>query len=148
MKNNINNLIISIKKMEYLRFIQEKNEEMYEITDDYIEEFYFEDWLRLIREDPVENDEVNCLDNLIIDFANEIDCLIEEEEEKLKYIVEYMIKHNLDNFNSYFKNYASEEILTAIYVLIDLKIDIYNGRDLIIKLNKVLEEESDGEIYL
>lgn len=35
MKNNINNLIISIKKMEYLRFIQEKSEEMYEVTDDY-----------------------------------------------------------------------------------------------------------------
>lgn len=148
MKNNINNLIISIKKMEYLRFIQEKSEEMYEITDDYIEEFYFEDWLKLIRGEPVESDEVNGLDNLIIDFANEIDCLIEIEEEKLEYIVEYMIKHNLDNFNSYFKNYTSEEILTAIYVLIDLKIDIYNGRDLIIKLNKVLEEESDGEIYL
>lgn len=135
MKNNINNLMMIMKKLEYLRFLRDKAEEFIEDTDEYVETFYFEEWLS--GEEQIE--EVDGVNEILVELADELEFVVESMEDKAKFIFKYIVKLNIDNILSHFKGYKCSEIEIAFNILIDSYIDIGNEEDLIELLKIILK---------
>lgn len=135
MKNNINNLIIMIKKLEYFRFLREKAESFIEDTDEYVETFYFEEWLS--GKEQIE--EVEGVNEILIELADELEFIVESMEDKTKCIFKYIVKLNIDNILSHFKGYKYTEIEMAFNILIDSYMDVSNEEELIELLKIILK---------
>lgn len=135
MKNNINNLIMMMKKLEYFRFLREKAESFIEDTDEYVETFYFEEWLSG-DEQIKEVEEVN---EILIELTDELEFVVESMEDKAKCIFKYIVKLNIDNILSYFKGYKYTEIEMAFNILIDSYMDVSNEEELIELLKIILK---------
>lgn len=135
MKNNINNLIMIMKKLEYFRFLRDKAEEFIEDTDEYIETFYFEEWLS--GEEQIE--EVEGINEILVELADELEFIVESMEDKAKVIFKYIVKLNIDNILSHFKGYKYTEIEMAFNILIDSYMDVDNEEDLFELLKIILK---------
>ena len=115
MKKNVSELILMINKLEYLKRIQKKNEELIQIDEiDNINDILFE---------------------LADELADELEFVIEWIEKKIKFIFEHILKLNVDDFQSNFKGYTYKKIVIAFCILVNLEIRVsdYKDTDRIIK---------------
>ena len=140
MKKNVSELILMINKLEYLKRIQKKNEELIEDADEYIENFYFERWAKQESEELIQIDEIDNINDILFELADELEFVIESIEKKIKFIFEHILKLNVDNFQSNFKGYTYKEIVIAFCILVNLEIRVSDYNDLVEKMNKILNE--------
>lgn len=121
-RENLNNVINEINKIARLNRIQNKLEKIAEEYDEFIEDFYFIEWLRLSTNHITQKEELNNTIELIEELLEEIEISIFNAEDKLYNNCILLLMYNkkdigklIENFEKYTDNYIIDIILNFAY---------------------------------
>ena len=121
-RENLNNVINEINKIARLNKIQNKLEIIAEEYDEFIEDFYFIEWLRLSTNHITQKEELNNTIELIEELLEEIEISIFNAEDKLYNNCILLLMYNkkdigklIENFEQYTDDYIVDTILNFAY---------------------------------
>ena len=115
-KGKIDKLINEINKIARLKRISYKLENIYEEYDEYIEDYYFMEWLRITQ-----IEELNNMLELFEQILEEIEIAIYNAEDKVDIICNSILAYNkkelgdyINDFELYNDNYIKDTIMNFI----------------------------------
>lgn len=121
-RENLNNVINEINKIARLNKIQNKLENIAEEYDEFIEDFYFIEWLRISTNHITQKEELNNTIELIEELLEEIEISIFNAEDKLYNNCILLLMYNkkdisklIENFEKYSDEYIIDIILNFAY---------------------------------
>ena len=120
-KEKLNSLINEINKIARLNILQYKIEKIVEEYDEFIEDFYFIEWLRLSTNNYTEKEELNNTLELFEELLEEIEIAIYNAEDKVDIICNSILAYNkkelgdyINDFELYNDNYIKDTIMNFI----------------------------------
>lgn len=141
-KEKFNNLINEINKIARLNVLLNKIEKFEEEYDEFIEDFYFVDWLRIATDNSTKKEQLNNTVELIQELLEEIEIAIIKAKEKLYNICISMLIYNkkdIEKILRNFGNYNDEYILNLIINFAENNFYQIDGEYLILKLDELLQ---------
>lgn len=147
-RENLNNVINEINKIARLNKIQNKLENIAEEYDEFIEDFYFIEWLRISTNHITQKEELNNTIELIEELLEEIEISIFNAEDKLYNNCILLLMYNkkdisklIENFEKYSDEYIIDIILNFAYS------NFYEIDEeyLLLKLEKLLQGGTDDD---
>ncbi len=121
-RENLNNVINEINKIARLNKIQNKLENIAEEYDEFIEDFYFIEWLRISTNHITQKEELNNTIELIEELLEEIEISIFNAEDKLYNNCILLLMYNkkdisklIENFEKYSDEYIIDIIMNFAY---------------------------------
>lgn len=147
-RENLNNVINEINKIARLNKIQNKLEKIAEEYDEFIEDFYFIEWLRISTNHITQKEELNNTIELIEELLEEIEISIFNAEDKLYNNCILLLMYNkkdigklIENFEKYSDEYIIDIILNFAYS------NFYEIDEeyLLLKLEKLLQGGTDDD---
>ena len=116
-KGKIDKLINEINKIARLKRISYKLENIYEEYDEYIEDYYFMEWLRMSQNGITQIEELNNM----LQILEEIEIAIYNAEDKVDIICNSILAYNkkelgdyINDFELYNDNYIKDTIMNFI----------------------------------
>ena len=120
-KGKIDKLINEINKIARLKRISYKLENIYEEYDEYIEDYYFIEWLRMSQDGITQIEELNNMLELFEQILEEIEIVIYNAEDKVDIICNSILAYNkkelgdyINDFELYNDNYIKDTIMNFI----------------------------------
>ena len=117
-KGKIDKLINEINKIARLKRISYKLENIYE---EYIEDYYFMEWLRISQDGITQIEELNNMLELFEQILEEIEIAIYNAEDKVDIICNSILAYNknelgnyIDDFELYNDNYIKDTIMNFV----------------------------------
>ena len=104
-KGKIDKLIEEINKIARLKRIAVKLEGIYEEYDEFIENFYFLEWLRISQDRITQMEELNNMLELFEQILEEIEISIYNAEDKVDIICNSILAYNKRELGSYIKDF-------------------------------------------
>lgn len=147
-RENLNNVINEINKIARLNKIQNKLENIAEEYDEFIEDFYFIEWLRISTNHITQKEELNNTIELIEELLEEIEISIFNAEDKLYNNCILLLMYNkkdisklIENFEKYSDEYIIDIIMNFAYS------NFYEIDEeyLLLKLEKLLQGGTDDD---
>lgn len=141
-KGKIDKLINEINKIARLKRISYKLENAYEEYDEYIEDYYFMEWLRMSQDGITQIEEINNMIELFEQILEEIEIAIYNAEDKVDIICNSILAYNkneLGNYISDFKLYNNKYIKDTIMNFIENNMYEIDEDYLFLELEKLLE---------
>lgn len=121
-RENLNNVINEINKIARLNKIQNTLENIAEEYDEFIEDFYFIEWLRISTNHITQKEELNNTIELIEELLEEIEISIFNAEDKLYNNCILLLMYNkkdisklIENFEKYSDEYIIDIIMNFAY---------------------------------
>ena len=147
-RENLNNVINEINKIARLNKIQNKLENIAEEYDEFIEDFYFIEWLRISTNHITQKEELNNTIELIEELLEEMEISIFNAEDKLYNNCILLLMYNkkdisklIENFEKYSDEYIIDIIMNFAYSNF-YEID---KEYLLLKLEKLLQGGTDDD---
>lgn len=141
-KGKIDKLINEINKIARLKRISYKLENAYEEYDEYIEDYYFMEWLRMSQDRITQIEEINNMIELFEQILEEIEIVIYNAEDKVDIICNSVLAYNkneLGNYISDFELYNNKYIKDTMMNFIENNMYEIDGDYLFLELEKLLE---------
>ena len=120
-KGKIDKLINEINKIARLKRISYKLENIYEEYDEYIEDYYFMEWLRMSQDGITQIEELNNMLELFEQTLEELEIAIYNAEDKVDIICNSILAYNkkelgdyINDFELYNDNYIKDTIMNFI----------------------------------
>ena len=120
-KGKIDKLINEINKIARLKRISYKLENIYEEYDEYIEDYYFMEWLRISQDGITQIEELNNMLELFEQILEEIEIAIYNAEDKVDIICNSILVYNknelgnyINDFELYNDNYIKDTIMNFV----------------------------------
>ena len=141
-RENLNNVINEINKIARLNKIQNKLENIAEEYDEFIEDFYFIEWLRISTNHITQKEELNNTIELIEELLEEIEISIFNAEDKLYNDCILLLMYNKKDIGKLiedFENYSDEYIIDIIMNFAYSNFYEIDEEYLLLKLEKLLQ---------
>ena len=141
-KGKIDKLINEINKIARLKRISYKLENIYEEYDEYIEDYYFMEWLRMSQDGITQIKELNNMLELFEQTLEEIEIAIYNAEDKVDIICNSILAYNKKELGDYindFELYKDNYIKDTIMNFIENNIYEIDEDYLFLELEKLLE---------
>lgn len=141
-KGKIDKLINEINKIARLKRISYKLENAYEEYDEYIEDYYFMEWLRMSQDRITQIEEINNMIELFEQILEEIEIVIYNAEDKVDIICNSVLAYNkneLGNYISDFELYNNKYIKDTMMNFVENNMYEIDGDYLFLELKKLLE---------
>lgn len=141
-KGKIDKLINEINKIARLKRISYKLENIYEEYDEYIEDYYFMEWLRMSQDGITQIEEINNMLDLFEQILEEIEIAIYNAEDKVDIICNSVLAYNkneLGNYISDFELYNNKYIKDTMMNFIENNMYEIDEDYLFLELEKLLE---------
>lgn len=120
-REKINNLINEINKIARLKRMAYKLETIFEEYDEYIEDYYFMEWLRMSQDGITQIEELNNMLELFEQILEELEIAIYNAEDKAEIICNSILTYNkkelgnyINDFELYNDNYIKNIIINFI----------------------------------
>lgn len=147
-RENLNNVINEINKIARLNKIQNKLENIAEEYDEFIEDFYFIEWLRISTNHITQKEELNNTIELIEELLEEIEISIFNAEDKLYNNCILLLMYNKKDIGKLiedFENYSDEYIIDIILNFAYSNFYEIDEEYLLLKLEKLLQGGTDDD---
>ena len=147
-RENLNNVINEINKIARLNKIQNKLENIAEEYDEFIEDFYFIEWLRISTNHITQKEELNNTIELIEELLEEIEISIYNAEDKLYNDCILLLMYNKKDIGKLiedFENYSDEYIIDIIMNFAYSNFYEIDEEYLLLKLEKLLQGGTDDD---
>ena len=147
-RENLNNVINEINKIARLNKIQNKLENIAEEYDEFIEDFYFIEWLRISTNHITQKEELNNTIELIEELLEEIEISIFNAEDKLYNNCILLLMYNKKDISKLienFENYSDEYIIDIILNFAYSNFYEIDEEYLLLKLEKLLQGGTDDD---
>lgn len=141
-REKINNLINEINKIARLKRMAYKLETIFEEYDEYIEDYYFMEWLRMSQDGITQIEELNNMLELFEQILEELEIAIYNAEDKSEIICNSILAYNkkeLGNYINDFELYNDNYIKEIIMNFIENNMYEIDEDYLFLKLEKMLE---------
>ena len=141
-REKINNLINKINKIARLKRMAYKLETIFEEYDEYIEDYYFMEWLRMSQDGITQIEELNNMLELFEQILEELEIAIYNAEDKSEIICNSILAYNkkeLGNYINDFELYNDNYIKEIIMNFIENNMYEIDEDYLFLKLEKMLE---------
>ena len=141
-KGKTDKLINEINKIARLKRISYKLENIYEEYDEYIEDYYFMEWLIMSQDGITQIEEINNMIELFEQILEEIEIAIYNAEDKVDIICNSILAYNkteLRNYISDFELYNNKYIKDTIMNFIENNMYEIDEDYLFLELEKILE---------
>ena len=141
-KEKFNSLINEINKIARLNILQYKIEKIVEEYDEFIEDFYFIEWLRLSTNNYTEKEELNNTLELFEELLEEIEIAIFNDKDKLNNICISLLNYNKKDIGKIInniENYSNEYIINLILDFADNNFYEINAQYFVLELEKLLQ---------
>lgn len=141
-REKINNLINEINKIARLKRMAYKLETIFEEYDEYIEDYYFMEWLRMSQDGITQIEELNNMLELFEQILEELEIAIYNAEDKAEIICNSILAYNkkeLGNYINDFELYNDNYIKEIIMNFIENNMYEIDEDYLFLKLEKMLE---------
>lgn len=141
-REKINNLINEINKIARLKRMSYKLETIFEEYDEYIEDYYFMEWLRMSQDGITQIEELNNMLELFEQILEELEIAIYNAEDKAEIICNSILAYNkkeLGNYINDFELYNDNYIKEIIMNFIENNMYEIDEDYLFLKLEKMLE---------
>ena len=120
-KGKIDKLINEINKIARLKRISYKLENIYEEYDEFIEDYYFMEWLRISQDGITQIEELNNMLELFEQTLEKLEIAIYNAEDKVDIICNSILAYNkkelgdyINDFELYNDNYIKDTIMNFI----------------------------------
>lgn len=120
-REKLSNLINETNKIARLKRISYKLENIYEEYDEYIEDYYLMEWLRMSQDGITQIEELNNMLELFEQILEEIEIAIYNAEDKVNIICNSILAYNknelgnyINDFELYNDNYIKDTIMNFI----------------------------------
>ena len=140
-KEKFNSLINEINKIARLNILQYKIEKIVEEYDEFIEDFYFIEWLRLSTNNYTEKEELNNTLELFKELLEEIEIAIFNDKDKLNNIYISLLTYNKKDIEKIIKNiekYSNEYIINSILDFAENNFYEIDAQYFILELEKLI----------
>jgi guanylate kinase len=141
-KEKFNSLINAINKISRLNILQYKIEKIVEEYDEFIEDFYFIEWLRLSTNNYTEKEELNNTLELFEELLEEIEIAIFNAKDKLNNICISLLTYNKKDIEKIIKNiekYSNEYIINLILDFAENNFYEIDAQYLVLELEKLFQ---------
>lgn len=141
-KEKFNSLINEINKIARLNILQYKIEKIVEEYDEFIEDFYFIEWLRLSTNNYTEKEELNNTLELFEELLEEIEIAIFNDKDKLNNICISLLIYNKKDIGKIInniENYSNEYIINLILDFADNNFYEIDAQYFVLELEKLLQ---------
>ena len=141
-KEKFNSLINEINKIARLNILQYKIEKIVEEYDEFIEDFYFIEWLRLSTNNYTEKEELNNTLELFEELLEEIEIAIFNDKDKLNNICISLLNYNKKDIGKIInniENYSNEYIINLILDFADNNFYEIDAQYFVLELEKLLQ---------
>lgn len=141
-REKINNLINEINKIARLKRMAYKLETIFEEYDEYIEDYYFIEWLRMSQDGITQIEELDNMLELFEQILEELEIAIYNAEDKAEIICNSILAYNkkeLGNYINDFEIYNDNYIKEIIMNFIENNMYEIDEDYLFLKLEKMLE---------
>lgn len=141
-REKINNLINEINKIARLKRMSYKLETIFEEYDEYIEDYYFMEWLRMSQDGITQIEELDNMLELFEQILEELEIAIYNAEDKAEIICNSILAYNkkeLGNYINDFELYNDNYIKEIIMNFIENNMYEIDEDYLFLKLEKMLE---------
>ena len=141
-KEKFNSLINEINKIARLNILQYKIEKIVEEYDEFIEDFYFIEWLRLSTNNYTEKEELNNTLELFEELLEEIEIAIFNDKDKLNNICISLLtyhKKDIGKIINNIENYSNEYIINLILDFADNNFYEIDAQYFVLELEKLLQ---------
>ena len=141
-KEKFNSLINEINKIARLNILQYKIEKIVEEYDEFIEDFYFIEWLRLSTNNYTEKEELNNTLELFKELLEEIEIAIFNDKDKLNNICISLLTYNKKDIGKIInniENYSNEYIINLILDFADNNFYEIDAQYFVLELEKLLQ---------
>lgn len=141
-KEKFNSLINEINKIARLNILQYKIEKIVEEYDEFIEDFYFIEWLRLSTNNYTEKEELNNTLELFEELLEEIEIAIFNDKDKLNNICISLLTYNkkdIEKIINNIENYSNEYIINLILDFADNNFYEIDAQYFVLELEKLLQ---------
>lgn len=141
-KEKFNSLINEINKIARLNILQYKIEKIVEEYDEFIEDFYFIEWLRLSTNNYTEKEELNNTLELFEELLEEIEIAIFNDKDKLNNIGISLLTYNKKDIGKIInniENYSNEYIINLILDFADNNFYEIDAQYFVLELEKLLQ---------
>lgn len=141
-REKINNLINEINKIARLKRMAYKLETIFEEYDEYIEDYYFIEWLRMSQDGITQIEELDNMLELFEQILEELEIAIYNAEDKAEIICNSILAYNkkeLGNYINDFELYNDNYIKEIIMNFIENNMCEIDEDYLFLKLEKMLE---------
>lgn len=141
-KEKFNSLINEINKIARLNILQYKIENIVEEYDEFIEDFYFIEWLRLSTNNYTEKEELNNTLELFEELLEEIEIAIFNDKDKLNNICISLLAYNKKDIGKIInniENYSNEYIINLILDFADNNFYEIDAQYFVLELEKLLQ---------
>lgn len=141
-REKINNLINEINKIARLKRMAYKLETIFEEYDEYIEDYYFIEWLRMSQDGITQIEELDNMLELFEQILEELEIAIYNAEDKAEIICNSILAYNkkeLGNYINDFELYNDNYIKEIIMNFIENNMYEIDEDYLFLKLEKMLE---------
>lgn len=141
-REKITNLINEINKIARLKRIESKLESIYEEYDEFIEDYYFLEWLRMSQDGITQVEELNNMLELFEQTLEEIEIAIYNAEDKVEIICNSILAYNKKELGNYIKDFVLyNEIYIKDTIMNFIENNIYEIDEdyLFFELEKLLE---------
>lgn len=100
-KGKIEKLINEINKIARLKRMEYKLEKICEEYDEYVEDYYFIEWLRMLQDGITQREELNNMLELFEQILEEIEIAIYNAEDKVENICNSLLAFNKEELRNY-----------------------------------------------
>ncbi len=141
-KGKIDKLINEINKIARLKRIAVKLEDIYEEYDEFIEDYYFLEWLRMSQDGITQIEELNNMLELFEQILEEVEIAIYNAEDKVDIICNSILACNKRELGSYindFEFYNDDYIKDTIINFVENNMYEIDEDYLFLELEKLLE---------
>ena len=141
-KEKFNSLINEINKIARLNILQYKIEKIVEEYNEFIEDFYFIEWLRLSTNNYTGKEELNNTLELFEELLEEIEIAIFNDKDKLNNICISLLTYNkkdIEKIINNIENYSNEYIINLILDFADNNFYEIDAQYFVLELEKLLQ---------
>lgn len=141
-REKLSNLINEINKVARLNVIQNKIEKIDEEYDEFIEDFYFIEWMRISTDHTTQKEELNNTMELIEELLEEIEIAIFNAEHKVFNICFSLLACNKKEMGEAIKNienYSDEYIVDKILNFVDNNFYEIDEEYFVLELEKLFQ---------
>lgn len=141
-KEKFNSLINEINKIARLNILQYKIEKIVEEYNEFIEDFYFIEWLRLSTNNYTEKEELNNTLELFEELLEKIEIAIFNDKDKLNNICMSLLTYNkkdIEKIINNIENYSNEYIINLILDFAGNNFYEIDAQYFVLELKKLLQ---------
>ena len=120
-KGKIDKIINEINKIARLKRMEHKLEKICEECDEYVEDYYFMEWLIMLQDGITQREELNNMLELFEQILEEIEIAIYNAEDKVEIICNSLLafnkeelRINIKDFDLYNENYIKDTIMNLV----------------------------------